>query len=520
MIGGDPMTDNFGSVVHLITVRGILTTLLITGFLSRPAAGQDATAPSMAQGATEQKIEQLTVAVTQAQAQVSAYQKQLLDMQDQITALRQQLAAEKNPATSAAAPQAIASKKDESPAMSTSSLDEIRERQAVEESQIATHEQTKVETESKYPLKVTGLLLFNGFVNTRRVDTAPDPTYALPGSGSTGFSLRQTVLGLDARGPRIFDAASHADVRVDFFADGSDSGYDAGGVLRLRTAHAMLDWAHTEAFVELDRPLISPNTPSSLVATAQPEFAWSGNLWTWNPQLGVSHQITLTESARLKMQAALIDVANSYLPGAPSGTSTVSQTELSRWPGTEARVAFASGRPGTGLEIGVGGYFGPHQTNYNLRFNAWASTVDLRMPVSRHFELTANAYRGQGLGGLGGGGYVDYLYGYSGTTEVARGLDDVGGWTQLKSKIGERIELNGGFGIDNPFASQIRDGLAVEDNLPYRGLVRNRSAFGNVIYSPNAYLSFSLEYRRLWTNLISGPANFNDAIGVGAGYRF
>ncbi len=143
---------------------------------------------------------------------------------------------------------------------------------------------TKVETESKYPLKVSGLVLFNGFVNTKQVDIAPDPTYALAGSGSTGFSLRQTVLGLDARGPHLFGAASHADVRIDFFgSSGSQSGYAAGGLLGLRTAHGTLDWQNTEAFFELDRPLISPNTPSSLVAVAQPEFSWSGNLWTMEP---------------------------------------------------------------------------------------------------------------------------------------------------------------------------------------------------------------------------------------------
>jgi hypothetical protein len=41
-----------------------------------------------------------------------------------------------------------------------------------------------------------------------------------------------------------------------------------------------------------------------------------------------------------------------------------------------------------------------------------------------------------------------------------------------------------------------------------------------VIYSPSAYLLFSLEYRRLWTNYSTGPTNFSDVIGIGAGYRF
>ena len=44
----------------------------------------------------------------------------------------------------------------------------------MQESQIATQEQAKVESESKYSVKITGLLLMNGFVNTRAVDMAGD----------------------------------------------------------------------------------------------------------------------------------------------------------------------------------------------------------------------------------------------------------------------------------------------------------------------------------------------------------
>ncbi|HEY3990134.1 MAG TPA: hypothetical protein VGM02_12610 [Acidobacteriaceae bacterium] len=431
------------------------------------------------------------------------------------------MAAEKTgrPAPSAASQQPNASST-ASANTSTSAVEEIRERQAMQESQIATHEQTKVETASKYPLKVSGLLLFNSYVNTRQVDVSASPTYAEPGAGSTGFSLRQTVLGLDARGPHLFGATSHADVRVDFFASGVQSNYAASGLLRLRTAHAGLKWQDTEAFFAQDRSFLAPNTPSSLVAVAQPEFAWSGNLWYWNPQIGVSHQIGLTNSARLKFQAGLIDVADPQWPGAAPSTATISRAERSRWPGTEARISFASGEADIGPEVGVSGYFSPHETGDGSRFDAWAGAMDLRLPISKHFALMTNAYRGAALGGLGGGGYVDYVHLDAGTAEIARALDDVGGWVQLKSRAGERLEFNTGYGIDNPFAGEIHASTAIPEYSTYPGLARNKSAFGNVIYSPSTYLLFSLEYRRLWTNYATGPASFSDVIGIGAGYRF
>lgn len=490
--------------------------LLLSAFSAHMGRAQTADPNTPAPETTEQKVQQLTAALARTEAQMDAYQKQLQEMQKQLSELQQQLSAEK----AAAAMQKSADANRSVEGISSSALEDIRQRQAIQESQIETHEQTKVETESKYPLKVSGLVLFNGYVNTRQVDVSADPTYALPGSGSTGFSLRQTVLGLDARGPHLFGATSHADVRVDFFASGAQSSYASAGLLRLRTAHAGLTWGNTQAFIEQDRSLLAPNTPSSLVAVAQPVFAWSGNLWAWNPQVGVSRQVGLASATRLKFQAGLIDVADPQLPGAPPSSSTISRAERSRWPGVETRIGFAAGDADLGPEFGVSGYFSPHKTGYGERFDAWAGAMDLRLPLNRYLAFTANAYRGAALGGLGGGGYVDYVHLYAGPAEVARALDDVGGWTQLKTKVSERLEFNAGYGIDNPFASQIHASTKIPEYATYLGLARNRSILGNIIYSPSSYLLFSLEYRRLWSNNAAGPTNFSDVIGIGAGYRF
>jgi hypothetical protein len=469
---------------------------------------------------TEQKVERLTAAVTRAQAQMDAYQEQLLELRQELSTLQLQMAAEKGISPPATQPASANAGKAEASSGGEATLEEIRERQSIEESQIATHDVTKVETESKYPLKVSGLLLFNGFVNTRQVDISASPAYAIAGSGSTGLSLRQTVLGLDARGPHLFGATSHGDLRVDFFANGTLSNYAASGILRLRTAHAALDWQNTEAFFELDRSILEPNEPSSLVAIAQPELAWAGNLWSWNPQAGVSHQFALSDSTRIKAQAALIDTSDPVAPGSNSSPSDVTQTERSRWPGTEARIAFQQGEKGIGPEIGVGGYFSPHRTQFGNTYDAWAATADLRLPLSKYFEITANAYRGQALAGLGAGGYVNYYLYVEDSAATLQALDAVGGWTQLKARAGARMEMNAGFGTDNPFAKEIQDAISSSSDSSYPGLARNRSFYSNAIFSPSAYLLFSLEYKRLWTNYSNYPTASSNVIGIGAGYRF
>jgi len=460
------------------------------------------------QESPQERMKRLSTAVMQVQSQMKAYQQQLLELQKQIDALQKELGD--------TASEPVAGSSQVAQPLLAQTAEEIQERQAIAESQIATHEQTKVETESKYPLRLTGLILFNGFINTHRVDDAIDPTYALNGDGSTGFSVRQTILGFDATGPHLLGAASHADLRIDFFANGSQQTYGASGILRLRTAHASLMWDKTEAFFAQDRSLLAPNVPTSLVSTAQPNLSWSGDLWTWNPQVGVRQRIPLKASQRFEVAAAFLDVQDPLLPNATS-SATVTRAERSRWPGLEGRIGYAVGQQDESSAVGIGGYFSPHRTSEGYRFNAWAISGDLRLPLGRRFQLTSNVYRGAGLGGLGGGGYMDYFY-PAGTNDVAQALNDVGGWMQLKFRPGERLQFNAGYGIDNPFAADIRSSLA--GSTSYTGLSKNRSVFGNVIVSPNRYLEFSLEYRRLWSNYVNNVLRLSDAIGLAAGYRF
>lgn len=493
---------------------------IFPGLLQRTIHAQQTVSQAASQESTAQQIQQLTLAVANAQAQLEASQKQIRDLQRQLSALEERFAidtgAKTPPEVPASTPVAAGD------ANVPRQIDALREQQAMQQSQIATHEQIKVESESKYPVKITGLILLNGFVNTKATDVIQAPTVVVEGAGSTGASVRQTVLGLDARGPHLFGATSRADLRVDFFGGASSQGgySSAGGVLRLRTAHAAMDWKNTEAFVELDRPIVNPNSPTSLTAVATPALAWSGNLWSWNPQIGINQNLTISPSARIKLQAALIDVADPTIPGG-TNKANASLAERSRWPGSEARVALAGVKDDEGPEFGVGGYFSPHRTSGGARFNAWAGTIDYRLPMPARFELSGSFYRGQALGGLGGGGYKDYIYSSEGSSYSIHALDDVGGWAQLKERAGERLEFNAAFGIDNVFASELRSYYYdLPGSLSYQSLARNRTFFSNVIYSPSAYLLFSLEYRRIQSSPIMGSSENGNVWGLAAGYKF
>jgi uncharacterized coiled-coil protein SlyX len=492
------------------------------------------------QESLSEQIQKLTESMARAQAQLEQSQRQLDEMRQELAALQHQMAqggVTVTPPTSANSPSTSSSSSSLAQATSpatTATIDDLRERQAMQESQIATHEQTKVESESKYPVKITGLLLLNGFVNTRQVDMAATPTVAIPGTGSTGASVQQTILGFDARGPHLFGASSYADLRVDFDGSSGSGGSTTAytgylntnvAILRLRTAHAGLQWQHTDAYFSLDRPIFSPDAPTSLTAVAEPALAWSGNLWTWNPQVGVTRDFGFAGSHDIRLQGALIDVGDAPLSpvSASAAMSAITPTaaEQSRWPGEEARIALLGSKLEEGSHVGIGGYFAPHLSPVGTRFDAWASTLDARLLLPGRLQFTGSFYRGAALGGLGGGAYKDFGYRFNADSGeyYFRPFDDVGGWAQLKEKLSERVEFNAAFGLDNVFARELRY-YAVPGGSMYQNLARNRTYTGNVIYSPSASLLFSLEYRHLESAPVAGAPAESNIIGIAAGYKF
>jgi hypothetical protein len=515
----------------------LVAALLLPSLL--PAQSQNDNQQNLAQ-----QIQQLTDAMAKVQAQLQKSQSQLDEMRKELSELQKQMAQSQAtspnpaPAPSSSAPGPSAASSAKSEGSKGAAIQDIEERQAVLDSEIATQDQTKVESDSKYPVKITGMVLLNGFVNSSGVDVAANPALALGGSGSAGASVRQTMLGIDARGPHLFGAKSFADLRMDFFGSpaaststATYSGYfnTNTGLLRLRTAHAGLRWDQTQIYFALDRPIINGEAPTSLTAMALPALAWSGNLWTWNPQVGITQKFGPAESPGVELQAAIIDVGDAPLTPstAPSGSSTAtppSSAEQTSRPGVEARVALlGSEQEDNRNHFGAGGYFAPHLSALGNRYDSWAATLDTRLLLSSHLQFSGSAYRGLALGGMGGGGYKDFAYSpnmYTGGY-YTRPLNDVGGWVQLKQKVTERLEFNEAYGIDNVFASDLR--IYFDSTGPmaqYFNLARNRTVTGNVIFSPSAYLLFSLEYRRLESAPVVGLPATSNIIGIGAGYKF
>src|SRR5438128_10621648 len=82
---------------------------------------------------------------------------------------------------------------------------------------------------------------------------------------------------------------------------------------------------------------------------------------------------------------------------------------------------------------------------------------DWDIPIAPRVNLCGEFYRGTAVGGLGGGVGRSVLFsGVPGPATQIRALDSIGGWSQLKLKASSRLEFNGAFGLDNPYAEDLR----------------------------------------------------------------
>jgi len=147
--------------------------------------------------------------------------------------------------------------------------------------------------------------------------------------------------------------------------------------------------------------------------------------------------------------------------------------------------------------------------------------ADWETPLAPRVSLSGEFYRGLAIGGLAGGFGRSVLFNGDPTiasTQV-RGLDAIGGWSQLKFKASAKLEFNGAFGLDNPFAEDLRAFSAAQSYfLPT--LAQNRSALVNFIYRPRSDLLLSAEYRHLRTFLINSNSNTAEQINLMMGVLF
>jgi len=426
---------------------------------------------------------------------------------------------------SATLPRQVQSTGDSSQGDLQQRISKLEDDQELMNDKIVEQSQTKVESGSKYRVRLSGLVLLNTAVTRGAVDNLDFPQIAVPAeapgvAGSFSGSLRQSQIGVETFGPDIAGARTSANVKFDFAGGFPNVPNGAAfGIVRLRTGTVRLDWANTSIVAGQDAIFFAPLTPTTLSSLAIPALSYTGNLWSWTPQVRIEHRFALSENSGLRIQAGILDSLTGDIPQQSYRTPSVG--EAAGQPAYATHIGYSQRIFGRDLNIGIGGYYGRQNWGFGRTVDGWAGVTDVTVPLGEFLDFSAEFYRGNAVGGLGGGvGQSILLSGpvYNPNTAIY-GLDSTGGWVQLKFKPKPNFEVNFAYGEDVPFASQLKRFPASALYYGY-SISRNQSPFVNFIYRMRSDVLASVEYKRLQTNPLNNNAYIANQVIMSLGYAF
>ena len=399
----------------------------------------------------------------------------------------------------------------------------------LQNARVEEQRQTKVESGSKFRLKLSGLALFNAFDTRGSVDNLDVPQIAVPrfaGSpaGGLGATVRQSIIGLTGIGPEIFGARASGEVQMSFYG-GLPSGYTAttSGIANLRVARVRFDWENTSAIAGLETPFFSPNMPSTYLSVAVPGFASAGNLWTYTPTIRVEQRFGGT-GLPFKLEAGVLDPSSNINYTTNNNLRAPSPTENSHIPTYAFRVSYNKKSEERPASFGVSGVYSPQDYFGGYRVEGWGAITDWKVGLLPRTELSGQFFTGRGIDGFGGLPENPYplqnpVYYNAFVAPLLGNIGVIGGWSQLKYRVNAQNEFNVAAGTGGRKSAALRQILRTNFSSPLVP-ARNEMIFANYIFRPRSDLIFSAEYRRLRTYEITGPPDRAGQVGLSVGFLF
>ncbi len=405
---------------------------------------------------------------------------------DEIRALRGELAAARGASTPAVSSTAASGSQDQGlPDRNVTDHNladhNLADQVGINQARIDEMAQTKVESSQKLPLRITGMALFNAYMNGRNNAGLENTVIAslTPGDATGGGTLQQTIVGLAYESPRtVFGAKVTGAVYADFFG-GTESSLDH--VFRLRTATISLDWGRTSVTVGQDKPIISPRDPSSFAQVGVSPLTGAGNLWLWQPQVRVEQRFKFGDHAGLRAQGGVFETrelggeANGYSPYLATTPATVPIERAD--PGVEGRFEFWRQWGETArIEIAPGFHDNASHAG-GASIPTQIFSIDWLIKPVKYVELSGFFYNGQNVAALGAlpQGWV---VGYAG---FAHAVHSTGGWAQLRIPVTQRLAFDFYGGTEDDRKTDLMTGY----------ILRNQGYFANAQYriAPNVILS-------------------------------
>jgi hypothetical protein len=377
----------------------------------------------------------------------------------------------------------------------------VEQRLEIQEQRTDEMAQSKVESSQKFPLRLTGMALFNAFSNSRQSGGSEYPTIAsATGVSHDGATVRQTILGLQYQGPAtLWGGHLQGSVYMDFFSGAAP----LGQTVRLRTASIELDWATRSILVGVEKPIFNPREPSSLAQVGISPLTGAGNLWLWVPQVRLEQDLRLGNRSGLNAQIGAVQTSE---VGPYAGSQPVGFVEPNR-PGLEGRFEFFHKfDEERRFELAPGFHVSTTHAG-GLSIPSQVFSADWLFRPFHALELTGAFYNGHNVALLGTGTVPQGFFVYEGR---ATGIRSAGGWGQLTIHALPRVDLHLFTGQRDDWNSELNAG-AIGKNLVYGA---------NLFYrlSPNVLLGWETSQTR--TVYLGQGTRINNHYDLALGYLF
>ena|SRR5690348_12490269 len=415
------------------------------------------------------------------------------ELMDEIRALRLQLAAAQ-PAPAENPAQAAENARQEAEAPPQP----IGERVAIAERRLAELDQVKISTEHRLPVTLTGMLLFNTFLNGKGSGGADNPTLLPPNAqqASGGATLRQSVIGLKVDGPNIVGGGKVTGaVYMDFFGGGTG----LNQTMRLRVATLDSTWKNTTLGLAFDKPIIAPREPDSLAQVGVSPLTAAGNLWLWQPQVRLEHRVSFSEQAGLRAQFGVYQTSE-------GGTGLASEyPDLARArPGYQGRFEFWGQSGSRRIEIAPGFHISSTRV-VGQSVPARIFSIDWLIRPAARIDFTGTFFHGENVGVIGG-----LRQGVTVINGLARPVQAMGGWGQFTFRATQRTSFHLYGGQEDDRNSDL-----------IRGSVGKNQGYGaNVMYRLGPNILTSLEASQVRTTYIGSGTVINPHYDFAFAYLF
>lgn len=345
---------------------------------------------------------------------------------EQVQALRGELAAFRGETpTASSGTTTNANETPSSPASAEQRLD-------IQEHRLDEQAQSKVETTQKFPIRLTGMALFNAFADSKQSGGSDYPLVAAaPGPRHAGATVRQSILGLEFRGPQTFWGGH---VRGSVYMDFSSGNAPLSQTMRLRTGEIEVDWPTHSLMAGIEKPIFNPREPSSLAQVGVSPLTGAGNLWLWMPQVRLEQDFKLASQSGVRAQLGVVQTRE---VGPYAGSLAGTNLEASR-PGVEGRFElFHNFDDERKLEIAPGFHMSTtHVSGFSVP--SQVLSFDWFVKPVRWLEFTGAFYHGQNVSELGSG----YRQGYDIDPQGADAVRSQGGWGQVTIHATRRVDFH------------------------------------------------------------------------------